>query len=419
MAKRWLRSFSQEASRVWKRSQHSPKLPAMAAAAQNHDIANPSERAKKYTKTALQLKQAKLLVAFGLPVLILALDYDRLIAERANNITGILPLQVLLVWSAVYLLIVVFGLALSMLTYCVERKFSLTSTSIGKWLLDFLKASGVVFIFLLIVLESIYASFALYPQLWWMFATVAIGITYAAMIYLAPSVILPLFFKSTPLEDGALRERITHVCALAHREAHEVEVLNIRKRTHKANAMVLGWGRAKRIYLTDTLMQKLTNAEIEAVLAHELGHTVHRDVTKRILLQATGFGLSLCVINWMCALQLPPRMDLSNPASVPAVYVCWLALNAYASILLVRVWRAQERAADRFAWNLTGDVEPFISAMQKLMEGNLIGYEKSDSWRYSHPAIPERIQTAREYAAKRAAPVSTEEALSVESEILR
>jgi Zn-dependent protease with chaperone function len=85
-------------------------------------------------------------------------------------------------------------------------------------------------------------------------------------------------------------------------------------------------------------MQNLTNAEIEAVLAHELGHTVHRDVTKRILLQATGFGLSLCVINWMCALQLPPRMDLSNPASVPAVYVCWLALNAYASILLVRVW---------------------------------------------------------------------------------
>jgi STE24 endopeptidase len=243
LAKRWLRSFSQEASRVWKRSQHSPKLPAMAVAAQNHDIANPSERAKKYTKTALQLKQAKLLVAFGLPVMILALDYDRLIAERANNITGILPLQVLLVWSAIYLLIVVFSLALSLLSYRVERKFSLTSTSIGKWLLDFLKASGVVFIFLLIVLESIYASFALYPQLWWMFATVAIGITYAAMIYLAPSVILPLFFKSTPLEDGALRERITHVCALAHREAHEVEVLNIRKRTHKANAMVLGWGR--------------------------------------------------------------------------------------------------------------------------------------------------------------------------------
>ncbi len=339
--------------------------------------------------------------------MILILDWHRSIADLVRHITRILALQVFLVWGAVYLPIVVFTLALSLISYRVERKFSLTEASIGRWLRDFMKASGVIFVFLFIVLESAFIAYAVSPQLWWLWAAGVIGASYGAMMYFAPTVILPIFFKSAPLYDAALLQKITQLCALAGLEAHTVEVLEIGKRTHKANALVVGWGRAKRVYLTDTLIKNLSNAEIEAVLAHELGHSARHDVAKRVLLQVSGFALSLLFMSWICKLHQPPKLDLTDAASVPAAYLCWLTLNAYVSVLLVRVWRAQERAADRFAWKLTGDVEPFISAMQKLMEGNLIGYEKNDSWRYSHPAIPERIQAAREYAATRVVSVTT------------
>lgn len=346
------------------------------------------------------LKEISSLASFGVPVLIILLGWNNQVAAILGNVTRSLSLQVAAIWACTYAPILVIGCATAAVSFYVDRKFSLTSSSLGRCLVDFLKASGIVFAFLLAMLETVYSAFAITPRFWWLLAGTAIGLIYAVILYIAPSVILPMFFRSTPLKDPALIEKVSYLCNLARLEAQSVAILHISNKTHKSNAVVLGWGRAKRIYLTDTLIKELNVDEIEAILAHELGHSVRHDTAKRLLWQAGGFIMVLLAMSWICQIQLVPNVSFNNATSVPTIYLCWLVLTVYLRMVLAKFWRAQERAADLFAWKLTGDVESFISAMQKLMEHNLIGYEKSGSWRFSHPAIPERIQAAREYATR-------------------
>ena len=177
------------------------------------------------------------------------------------------------------------------------------------------------------------------------------------------------------------------------------------EKSKKANAALTGLGATRRIILADTLLDNYTQDEIEAVLAHELGHHVHRHILKSIFVQALITLFGFWVANWTLHYAIDQHLfeEMSDFANLPLLalvsvvlsFVLMPALNAYS--------RFNERQADRYAFESIASVEPFISSMNKLAEQNLAERTPSKwvEWFFhSHPAISRRLTAAKEWGRK-------------------
>ena len=221
---------------------------------------------------------------------------------------------------------------------------------------------------------------------------------------LAPVVLFPIFYKFEPLENEELKRRLIVLSERAGTRVRGVYKWHLSEKSKKANAALTGLGATRRIILADTLLDNYSDDEIEAVLAHELGHHVHRHILKSIVVQAgiTLFGFWLA--NEVLSYAVERRQmfeQMSDFANLPLLilvstvlsFLLMPALNAYS--------RFNERQADRYCFHAVASVEPFISSMNKLAEQNLA--ERTPSrwveWLlHSHPAITKRIAAAEAWA---------------------
>jgi len=180
------------------------------------------------------------------------------------------------------------------------------------------------------------------------------------------------------------------------------------EKSKKANAALTGLGRTRRIILADTLLDNYQPEEIEAVLAHELGHHVHRHILKSIFVQATITFVGFWAANWTLHYAVDQHMfeELSDFANLPLLvlvstvlsFLLMPALNAYS--------RFNERQADQYAFESIASVEPFISSMNKLAEQNLAERTPSKwiEWLFhSHPAISRRVAAAQTWSRDQSA----------------
>ncbi len=180
----------------------------------------------------------------------------------------------------------------------------------------------------------------------------------------------------------------------------------ISDRTKKANAALAGLGRTRRILVSDTLVAGYTDEEIEVILAHELGHHVHRDIWRGLAYQGAvalgGFYLASRVLS-----VLAPRLGWSGVADVAGLPVLLLVAGLLSLGLLPlsnALSRRMERAANRFAFELTGRPDVFAGAMQRLGAQNLAEEHPSRVVRwlfYTHPPVADRVAAARRWEAER------------------
>jgi STE24 endopeptidase len=227
---------------------------------------------------------------------------------------------------------------------------------------------------------------------------------------LAPVLILPLFNKFEPIKDRALAERIKALAAAQGVTIADVLQMDMSKQTRKANAFFTGIGNTKRIVLGDTLLAEFTPDEIEVVLAHELGHQVHRDLWKLIGLGAATTALTAWAVDRLGPplierygrrFGLDPARGVGDVAALPLLS---LLLNAL-SLLLLPIQNGIsrnliERPADRYALELTGKREAFVGAMEKLGRMNLADPQPPALVKYflhSHPTLQERIAFGRDW----------------------
>jgi STE24 endopeptidase len=215
--------------------------------------------------------------------------------------------------------------------------------------------------------------------------------------------IFPLFYKFTPLDDQELVARLTRLAERAGARVRGVYRFDMSRKTVQANAALTGLGNTRRIVLSDTLLDHFTPDEIETVLAHELGHHVHADLGKGILVQSvvTLGGLWLAGLGLGWGVKVFGFQGVADVAALP-----WLALvlgvfglvtmplnNAYSR------WR--ERLADRYALKTTQQPQAFASAMTRLANQNLSDADP-ERWvevlLHSHPAISRRVAMAQEFA---------------------
>jgi STE24 endopeptidase len=306
------------------------------------------------------------------------------------------PLYVLLVVSAAELL------ALPAEFYrghVLERRFGLSSQGAGY----FARQHAIAFVarvsLLALAVEALYFIIEWQRAAWWIPAAALASLIAALFSWLSPMV-LPLFFKVKPIHRPSLAARLVALSAKAGVRALGVYEWAFGEKTTRANAVLAGAGTMRRILVSDTMLADYSDEEIEVVVAHELGHHVHRDIPKalalEILLVFGGFGLTALVLE---AFWQP--IGLAGAADVRGLPMVLLTLGgvfAASGPLINAVSRHNERRADRYALTLTQRPDAFISAMRRLGAQNLVEESPSRAavWLFHrHPPIEERIADAQ------------------------
>lgn len=314
-------------------------------------------------------------------------------------------------WWLVFAVTVALGAAYAVLAfplgwargYWLPRRFGLLHQPFRSWLADRLKAAAIGGALGLGAIELIEALLRA-TALWWLWAAIAFFVAYALLATVLPVWVLPLFYRLTPLGDGALRGRLLALAERAGVPAIGVFVADQSRKSRTANAALVGLGRTRRIILFDTLTAEFAPEEIESVLAHELGHHVHGDVRRGLIAQ----GVLTLATFWVAAALLRAGVGLwgsggvADPAAVPWLVLVLAALGLVAAPLGNGFSRWIERQADDFALATTGNAAAFIGAMERLGRLNLAERRPGrlkELFLYSHPALDRRIARARGGAA--------------------
>lgn len=282
----------------------------------------------------------------------------------------------------------------------LEQKFQLSNQRFRSWLWDETKGFLVGLLLATIVIELLYFMIRQFPQHWWIFTWALFMGLVIVMAQLAPVALLPIFYKFEPLDNEDLRRRLVLLSERAGTRVRGVYRWKLSEKSKKANAALTGLGTTRRIILADTLLDNYGSEEIEAVLAHELGHHVHRHILKSILVQAGITLLGFWAANWVLHYAVDHRMfeELSDFANFPLLAITATLLSLLLMPALNAYSRYNERQADRYAFESIASVEPFISSMNKLAQQNLA--ERTPSrWVevlfHSHPAISKRVAAAK------------------------
>src|SRR5438876_629664 len=301
------------------------------------------------------------------------------------------------------------GIGLDYYGFRLERKFKLSNQRFRSWIWDEAKGFLVGLVIATIVVELLYFTLRQWPQYWWLLAWGIFMVLFVALAQLAPVLLFPIFYKFEPLDNEDLRRRLVVLSERAGTHVRGIYRWKLSEKSKKANAALTGLGATRRIILADTLLDNYGPEEIEAVLAHELGHHVHRHILKSIAVQAGTTLLGFWAVNWVLHYavdRLHMFERLSDLANLPLLvlvttllsFLLLPALNAYS--------RFNERQADRYAFQSIARVGPFISSMNKLAEQNLAERAPSrwvEWFFHSHPAISKRVQAAETWAKVRAA----------------
>jgi STE24 endopeptidase len=304
----------------------------------------------------------------------------------------------------------VLGIGLDYYGFRLERGFKLSTQRFRAWLWDEVKGFLVGLVMGGIVVELLYFTIREWPQHWWLLAWALFMGLFIVLAQLAPVVLFPIFYKFEPLDNEDLRRRLVVLSEHAGTRVRGVYRWKLSEKSNKANAALTGLGATRRIILADTLLDNYTPEEIEAVLAHELGHHVHRHIRKSILVQ-TGITLfGFWAANWVLHYAVDHHMfqfdEMSDFANLPLLALVSVVLSFLLMPALNAYSRFNERQADRYAFESIASVDPFISSMNKLAEQNLAERTPSKwvEWFFhSHPAISRRLSAAEQWSRKQSA----------------
>lgn len=316
-------------------------------------------------------------------------------------------------WLALFLYVLLLSiiskgltLGLDIYDFRLERSFQLSTQKLGGWIADQVKGWVLGLGIGAMLAEIIYWLMQVSPQYWWICAWLIFIVLYIALAQLAPVVLFPLFYKFTPLQNEELKARLTRLGERAGTKVRGVYEWKLSEKTKKANAALTGLGNTRRIIVADTLLQNYTDDEIEAVLAHELGHHVHRHILKGIVVEAivtlVGFWAANSVLQYSVH-QKHMFLLLTDFANLPLLVLVSSILSMLLMPALNAYTRFSERQADLYCWKSVPSVQPFVTAMQKMSSQNLSENTPSrlvEILFHSHPPVSRRIAAANSWSQK-------------------
>ncbi|RPI71595.1 MAG: M48 family peptidase [Ignavibacteriales bacterium] len=362
---------------------------------------------KKYNNIKLAIGIAKGIVSFILILLFVTMGYSTLLV---NYLSGFISNSYLLFIAFVFVTGSITAILFAPVNYYsefyLEHKFNLSNQTIFKYLVEHLKGLILSVVIGVPVLLFFFYVLNEFGSLWWLPLAIGLFIISVVLGRIAPVIILPLFYKLTPIDSASggdeLKDRIEVLAKEAGIKVENIYKFDMSKNTKKANAAFTGLGKSKRIILGDTLLDNFTKDEIETVIAHEMGHYKKKHIIKNILIGTISSFLTLFLISFLyeSTIGLFGFSSIKDIAALPVLSL-WAAIigliqSPFGNILS----RKFEYEADEYAVTATSKPLPYISTLEKLTEQNLADKDPHplvEWFFYSHPSINNRINALKKF----------------------
>lgn len=365
-----------------------------------------SPEVRRYNRIRRWLGMAEFVLGLAFLLVLLATGWTNWLRDRAYVGGSVQSYSLALFLYVVMLLGIskILSLGLDYYDFRLEHRYQLSNQKLRAWVWDEVKGFLVTLVLAAVLIELLYFLIRQYSEHWWVLAWAGFLGVVVLLAQLAPVVLFPIFYKFEPLQDGDLKLRLVRLGERAGTRVRGVYKWHLSEKSKKANAALTGLGNTRRIILADTLLANYSADEIEAVLAHELGHHVHKHIFKGIAIQAGVTFVGFAAANWALhyAVERWHAFDTMHDfANLPLLILIFVVLSFLLMPGLNAFSRYNERQADRYAFENIGGVSPFISAMNKLAEQNLAERTPSrwvEWWFHSHPAIARRISAAENWA---------------------
>jgi len=289
-------------------------------------------------------------------------------------------------------------------TFVIEERFGFNRTTPRIFVLDRLKGLALAIILGTPLMACVLALFEYAGTYAWLYCWAAVTLYTLAVEFIAPTWIMPLFNKFTPMEQGELRESILDYARSVNFPIQNVFVMDGSKRSSKSNAFFTGFGRSKRIALFDTLIAQHKVGELVAVLAHEIGHYKKKHILQSIVISILHFGLVFFLLSIFLN---SPGLYQAFYMQQPSIYtgliffgLLYTPIELILSILLNLFSRKNEYEADRFAAVTIEQPVNLANALKKLAANNLSNLTPHPYYvflHYSHPSLLQRVDAIDRY----------------------
>jgi STE24 endopeptidase len=340
--------------------------------------------------------------SFALIVIILTFHVFGYFDQIARSVTSHPILVALLFFGIIMLASDIINTPFALYdTFVIEEKFGFNTTTIKTFFFDKLKGWTIGGILGGGVTALIIWFYIVTQNLFWIYAWIAVSMVMIFITMFYSTLIVPLFNKQTPLEDGPLREAISNFCKGVDFQLDNIFVIDGSKRSKKANAYFSGLGSKKRIVLYDTLIEELTSEEIVAVLAHEIGHYKKKHSLYNILLGIVQTGITLYIFSLFT---VNPRLSYALGAKIPSIHMVILSfgiiyspISTVVGLGLNYLSRHNEYQADKYTKDHY-NADHLISALKKLSTtslSNLTPHPAYVFFHYSHPTLIQRIRALK------------------------
>lgn len=356
----------------------------------------------KYTMETHKFSQIAGIVNTGIFVLLLALRVLPVFADLAGNISSNFDIQILIFMGLYFIINFIVDIPFSYYsTFSIEERFGFNKTTKKTFIADKFKSLVLTIVFggaLIFLFTTLYNNvggmFFLYS-----WASIVGIVLIVQMSYV--KVIVPIFNKLTPLEDGELKNMITEFAKTVGFEVTKISVIDASKRSTKLNAYFVGFGKFKQVVLYDTLLEKMSNEEIVAVLAHEIGHNKHKHITFNLVQMAVTFSIYIGFL--ILTIQTPEFStgfgfeEAHFGFSLVLFGVLLSPINTLLSVLTSYYSRKHEFQADRYAainYSATS-METALKVLSKENFSNLTPHPLYVKLLYSHPPVAQRIREIR------------------------
>jgi len=290
-------------------------------------------------------------------------------------------------------------------TFKLEERFGFNKSTPKLWVTDKIKGLAIGFVIGYPLLALLIFLVDRAGELWWLWAFAVFFLFQIVMVVAYPMFIMPLFNKLEPMEDGELKDRLFALADRTGFRAQTILVMDGSKRSAHSNAFFAGFGKFRRIVLFDTLIEQMEPEELEAVLAHEIGHYKLGHIPKRIALSAATTLAMFALIGWLAGAAWFVEGFHFGPGAAGRIVPVFLLFLLLAGLVtywlspLSAMWsRKHEYEADAFARDAMEDPEPLRRALRKLHKenlSNLTPHPVYSGFYYSHPTLLEREAALR------------------------
>ncbi|MFB3056184.1 MAG: M48 family metallopeptidase [Ignavibacteriaceae bacterium] len=287
--------------------------------------------------------------------------------------------------------------------FYLEHKYNLSNQTFGKWIWENFKSLLVSLVIGVPIMLMFYFTLNQFGEMWWLPFAILMFIVSVVLAQIFPVLILPIFYKLTPLDNEELKNRIKSLAVNAGLKIENLYKFDMSKNTKKANAALTGLGKTKRIILGDTLIDNYSDEEIETVIAHEFGHFNKNHIIKNIIIGTATSFLTLFVIAYLYQNSLGwfGFSSITQVAALPLLALWSMLIGIIQSPLGNILSRKFEFEADEYAVKETGNPEVFINTLEKITDQNLGDKEPHpfvEWFFYSHPSIKNRINAINNFA---------------------